>query len=148
MKATVKLLALTSLIMFWSCSRTDDNNVTPSGSNGTAGQVIGDWKVTSYFDSGKDETDNYSGYSFTFSANGALSASHTAGSFAGTWQIGNKSSDDDNSSSRFLITIAGNKQMEDLAHNWLIVSIDDTTIRLADDNPASMEEITFTKNNQ
>jgi hypothetical protein len=148
MKATVKLFALASLLMIWSCSKTDDNNVTPSGSTSKAEQVSGTWTVTSYLDSGKDETSDYSGYSFNFSVDGILAATSGSTAFSGDWHIGDNSSSDDNSSNRLVINIAGNKQMDKLAHTWVIVTLNTTTITLADDNPASMEEITFSRNNQ
>jgi len=145
MKTSIKLLALASLFMIVSCSKSTDETINPDSKTG---QVTGSFKVTSYLDSGKDETTDYSAYSFSFNSDGTFTASAGSAGFAGSWQLGNSGSDDDNSSNRLLITITGNKQMDDLSHNWLIVSLDNTTIHLVDDNPASMEEITFTRNNQ
>ena len=149
MKATTKLLLLTALLaLTWACSKTSDNNPDPNNSPDKVEQVNGTWYVSYYFDSGKDETHNYNGYSFTFELNGTLSSSSGSGSFSGTWRIGDHSSDDDNSSNRFIISIAGNKQMDDLADDWVIISITDNEISLKDDNPESMEELKFSRKNQ
>jgi hypothetical protein len=55
---------------------------------------------------------------------------------------------DDNSSNRLVITITGNKEMDHLEDDWVIISITDTQIQLKDDNPASMEELHFGRTNQ
>lgn len=125
-----------------SCSKSNDDNPT---NNNVIDQVTGDWVVTYYYDSGKNETSDYNGYSFIFATDGTLTAEHSTGTFTGTWRIGDSSSDDDNSSNRFVITITGNKRMDDLQDDWVIVKISDTEIHLQDDNPASAEEIRFGK---
>lgn len=148
MKASAQLLTLAFLLMLWSCSKSADDNIMPSASDNKTEQVAGEWIVTYYFDNNKDETNNYNGYSFTFTSNGTVTANSVSGSFTGSWRIGNSGSDDDNSSSRFVITISGNKQMDDLTDDWVIVSISDTEISLRDDNPANMEALKFSEKNQ
>ena len=148
MKTTLKLILLALTISFVSCSKSNDDNVNPNNSTSKVDQVTGDWTVTFYTDSGKDETSDFNGYTFVFGTDGTLTASSSAGTFTGTWWIGNKSGDDDNSSNRLNIVISGNKAMEDLSHNWVILSITNTSIQLQDDNPASMEEIHFGRTNQ
>jgi hypothetical protein len=143
MKTSIKLFVLALAISLASCSKSNDDN--PSDNNNVNDQVSGNWTVTYYYDSGKDETSDYSGYSFEFATDGTLTATHSTGTFAGTWRIGDSSSDDDSSSNRFVITITGNKRMDDLQDDWVIDSISDTEIRLRDDNPASAEELRFGK---
>ena len=143
MKTTVKLILLALAITTISCSKSNDDNSNPANPGGKVEQVSGDWTVTYYFDSGKDETSNYSGYSFVFSNDGTLTASSGSGTFTGTWWIGSKSSDDDNSSNRLNIMITGNKAMDDLVDDWLIVSLTSNEISLKDDNVTSGEELRF-----
>jgi hypothetical protein len=147
MKTSIKLFVLALAISLASCSKSNDDNPSNNNNNNSNinEQVSGNWTVTYYFDSGKDETSDYSGYSFEFATDGTLTAIHSTGNFAGTWRIGDSSSDDDSSSNRFVITITGNKRMDDLQDDWVIDSISDTEIRLRDDNPASAEELRFGK---
>lgn len=130
-----------------SCSKNNDNNVTPSSTNKVE-QVSGNWTVSYYLDSGKDETSDYSGYQFVFATDGSLTASGLPGTFTGTWWIGSKGSDDDQSSNRLNIMISGNKAMDHLQHDWVILKLSDAEIWLKDDNSSSMEEIHFVSTNQ
>lgn len=143
MKTSIKLFLLALTVSVASCSKSNDDNPSNNNSNPTNEQVSGDWKVTYYFDSGKDETHNYSGYTFSFNTGGQMQAINGSGTYNGTWHIGDRSSDDDSASNKFIINITGNKQMEDLQDDWLIEMITDTEIRLKDDNPASAEELRF-----
>jgi hypothetical protein len=148
MKTTMKLFLLAVSISLVSCSKSNDDNVNPNNSTSKVEQVSGSWTVTYYLDSGKDETSDYSGYQFSFGTDGILSATSLSGSYAGTWWIGSKSSDDDNSSNRLNIMISGNKAMDHLQHDWVILKLSGTEIWLKDDNSSSMEEIHFVRTNQ
>lgn len=128
-----------------SCSKSNDDNVVP---NPDPGQVTGDWYVSYYRDSGKDETSDFSGYSFTFGSNGAFTATTSVQTFTGNWYLGDRSGDDSPSSNKLVITVSGNKQMEDVTDDWLIIKITDNEIWLQDDNPESLEELHFTRKNQ
>ena len=148
MKTKLKILALVSLVSILACSRSSDDNPSPASGTERAEKVTGEWVVSYYLDSGKDETYHYNGYTFTFSADGMLQATNSSQDFSGAWRIGDSSSDDDSSSNRFVITITGNKQMEDLSDDWVILVIADNEISLKDDNPESMEELRFSRKNQ
>jgi hypothetical protein len=142
MKTTAKLFLLALTISLASCSKSNDVNPSSSSTDKTQ-QVTGNWTVTNYIDSGKNETSDYSGYSFAFNTGGVLEAISGSGTYTGTWRIGNSSSDDDSSSNRLVITITGNKEMDHLQDDWVIVSISDTKISLKDDNITSGEELHF-----
>jgi hypothetical protein len=144
----MKLILLAVTISLVSCSKSNDDNVNPNNSTSKVEQVSGSWTVTYYLDSGKDETSDYSGYQFAFGTDGVLSATSLSGSYTGTWWIGSKSSDDDNSSNRLNIMISGNKAMDHLQHDWVILKLSGTEIWLKDDNSSSMEEIHFVRTNQ
>ena len=140
MKTTAKLFLIALIINLVSCSKSNDSN--PSSTNKTD-QVSGNWTVTYYLDSGKDETSDFSGYTFAFNTGDALQALNGSGTFTGTWWIGDSSSNDDSFSNKLVIMISGNKAMNNLQHDWLIVKLTDTEIWLQDDNVSSNEEIHF-----
>jgi hypothetical protein len=116
-----------------------------SGSDSTAGQVVtsGTWKVTLFTDSGNDETSDFTGYTFTFTDGGTLTAVKSGVTKTGTWSV-------NNSSNKFNIDLGPkvdiNKPLGELTDDWKILSYTETVIRLTDDNPASNEFLTFTKN--
>lgn len=135
---TKKIFLALLCIAFLSCSRSNDE--TPS-----AGDVVteGNWRVTLFTDSGNNETSDFNGYSFSFNSNGSLVASSSSHNKSGTWNI-------DNSSNKFNINLGPkddtNKPFGELTDDWKIISITTSEIKLTDDNPASEEFLTFTKN--
>lgn len=135
---TKKIFLALLCIAFISCSRSNDE--TPS-----AGDVVteGNWRVTLFTDSGNNETSDFNGYSFSFNSNGSLVASSSSHNKSGTWNI-------DNSSNKFNINLGPkddiNKPLGELTDDWKIISITTSEIKLTDDNPASEEFLTFTKN--
>lgn len=144
MKTTTKLILIALTISLISCSKSNDDNPSSSGTNKTD-QVSGTWTISYYLDSGKDETSDYSGYTFAFNASDVLQASGSPGSFTGSWRIGSSSSNDDSSSNRLVISITGNKAMDNLQDDWLIIKLTDNEIWLRDDNVSSNEEIHFVR---
>jgi len=142
MKTTAKLFLLALTFSLASCSKSNDNN--PGTTNNTqTDQVSGNWTVIYYLDSGKDETSDYNGYTFDFKTGDVLQAANGLNTFTGSWRIGDRSSDDDNSSNKLVIMITGNKAMDDLQDDWLIVKLTGTEIWLKDDNLSSAEELRF-----
>jgi hypothetical protein len=142
MKTTVKLFLLVLTISLASCSKSNNDNPSSSSTNKTE-QVSGNWTVIYFFDSGKDESSDFSGYTFYFDSGDVLRAVSGSSTYTGTWRIGDSSSDDDSSSNRLVITISGNKEMDHLQHDWIIEKITDNEIRLKDDNLSSGEELRF-----
>lgn len=142
MKTTAKLFLLALTISLASCTKSSNDNPSSSNTNKTE-QVKGNWTVTYYFDSGKDETSDYSGYSFAFNSDGTLEAMTGSTTYTGNWRIGDSSSDDDSSSNKLVISITGNKAMDDLQDDWLIVKLTDNEIQLMDDNVNSAEQLHF-----
>ncbi len=103
----------------------------------------GSWRVTLYSDSGNDETTDFVGYTFTFNTNGILSAIKNGITVNGSWSVSS-------SSNKFNIDlgpkIASNLPLGELTDDWKIISTSATEIKLTDDNAASNEFLTFTKN--
>ncbi len=137
-KATLFFIVAALAFIFPSCTRDNGNEDQVTNTVTT-----GAWRVTLFTDSGNDETSDFNGYSFTFRTNGVLFVSSGAISQEGTWSF--------NSSSAKLIIDLGpktdaNKPLGELTDDWRITSYSDTEIQLADDNAASNEFLTFTRN--
>jgi len=137
------LIMLSLSLMSMTCSSsvddiTDDTSQEIEQIQDTA--TSGVWKITSYIDSGQDETNDFTGYEFIFESNGVLTASNGNNTLTGTWSItdsnSNSSSDDDDSSSdidfNIFFPVAHSHDFEDLNDDWEIVIYDDNTISLID----------------
>lgn len=115
------------------CHKSNDDNGTQVQNNLPGGK----WTVHYYWDKDKDESSNFSGYSFDFQSNGKLVATLPGGSaVSGTWTT---------SSTKLTITITGSDELDDLTDDWLIIEQTDTLIKLKDDNNTHLEELHFKK---
>jgi hypothetical protein len=130
-------IAVIAILLFASCTSTN--------SSSNAGQVAtsGSWRITLFTDSGNDETSDFSGYSFIFNTSGSVTAVKNGISQTGTWSV-------NTSSNKFNIDLGPkvdtNKPLGELTDDWKIISTSETVIQLEDDNSASNERVTFTKN--
>lgn len=117
-KIAFAAFSLLLLAAFVSCQKSDDNS---PGNNNNVTPTAGQWKVTYFFDK-KDETGNYTGYTFEFGAGGSLTASSGGQTWTGTWQTGI-----DDSADKFLIDFTGivPSALSDLEEDWRIISIED-----------------------
>jgi predicted small secreted protein len=126
------------LVAFASCN-------TQKGDISNTSQYVnsGNWKVSLFTDSGNNETSNYTGYTFTFSDNGTISAVSTGNSRTDTWSVSS-------SSNKFIIDLGAKNDpsnlLGELSNDWKILSSSATEIRLGDDNTTSNEFLTFSKN--
>ena len=103
----------------------------------------GAWRVTLFTDNGIDSTSGFSNYSFSFTNNGTVTAIKNAVTKSGTWSVSSRSG-------KFNIALGAkdntNLPLGELTDDWKILSSNATEIRLGDDNTASNEFLTFTKN--
>lgn len=110
----------------------------------------GTWRVTSYIDSGTDETNHFTGYSFTFGNGGVLTATNGSNTVTGTWSVVNDNTNDDSPSNDldFNIGFTAPANFADLTDDWDIVSYSDTTISLIDISGGNggTDTLVFTKN--
>ncbi|MGZ0016526.1 hypothetical protein [Yeosuana sp. AK3] len=131
------LLMLSFSLMSSTCSSDDDVN---SNNNSQTIQQIetliqsDQWLITNYVDSGQDETNNFSGYSFTFGADNSLTANNGTNTIVGTWSIIDSSSSDDDSNSSndidFNIFFLSPSNFNELSEDWEIVSRTNSKIEL------------------
>jgi hypothetical protein len=141
MKTKINLLVVTIIITLIVSSCKKDDNSTPSNNNNTTMASIitaGSWRVSYFHDGPDDHTSNFTGYSFTFSNNGTMTATNAGGTTNGTWSM-------DDSKNEFNITLSNADPLKDLSHGWTVISKTSTDIVLKDDNATHNEELHFTK---
>lgn len=137
------LLMLSFSLMSSTCSSSDDDGQDPNNNLAVIAEVTatvqtGTWRITNFVDSGSDETNDFTGYNFTFNTNGTLVADNGSTTVNGTWSITNDSSsssstDDDGNSSDdidFNIAFASPADFAELTEDWHIVSRTSTKIVL------------------
>ena len=132
MKTHILILSIVCLI-FASCSEDDNSN------NNTTQQQIeqlvqsNSFIITSFIDSGNDETGHFSCYSFQFNSDGTLTASNQSNTYSGTWSITDSNSNDDSTDDLdFNINFNLTNEFEELNDDWDIVSYTTNRIELID----------------
>ena len=129
------------LLMMMSCTSDDDNNNPNDNSQDIAAietaAESGTWRVSSYIDSGDNETNDFNGYTFTFSLDGTLTATNGITTYSGTWSVTNSSSSDDSSSDsdidfNIAFPVPEEHDFNDLNDDWDVVSYSNTTLSLRD----------------
>ena len=126
-----KVLFVFGLISFLSSCSKDGVYPTMTGKT---------WKVSLYLDDAKDETSKFAGYTFEFKTDGTFIANYTSSNpVNGTWKL-------TEANKELVITIAGNDKLDDISEDWEIISITDTSMKLADDGTIDDEILEFVKN--
>lgn len=118
-----------------SCSSDDDSN--PSTTNPSANDVIntvssGTWRITSYLDSGQDETADFAGYNFTFGASNVLTATNGTNNYSGIWSVTNDDDSADDLDFDILFSSPAPASFQDLSDDWDVVERASTKVRLRD----------------
>jgi hypothetical protein len=142
----LKLISILSLLLFVSigCSDDDDDtNQVSSPSQITSTVTDGSWIVTLYKEDDIVQTDNYSGYSFTFATDGALSASNGVTTQSGDWS----SYTDSGYTKLDLMFDALEGPFEEISEDWNVISRTDTKIELkhVSGGDGSIDYLTFEK---
>lgn len=138
---TIKNFNLATLFAFtilMSCSTSDDNSVNPANINQqqiiqiTTTAQTGTWRVVSYLEDGVDETDNFFGYTFTFSSNGTVSAETLNDAESGTWSLTNSSSSSSTIDFNLFFNVPDTHDFHDLNDDWDVVALDSNRMELED----------------
>lgn len=142
MKSSIITLSLISLLMATvGCSSDDEDTINDNNANAEAISNLmagGNWVITSYVDSGQDETQDYSGYEFIFAADGTLTADNGTTVVNGTWSVSDDDSSDDSDDYDstddvdFNIFFATPEIFNELTDDWDIVTRSSTRIELID----------------
>ena len=153
-----RILNITSVVIFslifMACSTDDDSNNSESNSSSTEQAAStaqsGTWSITYFFDSDKDETSNFSGYSFKFNEDGSLIATKGNTTVSGTWSVTNDSSSSSSSHDDFNIffNVPESSDFDDLIDDWDIISVTSNMIQLTDVSGGNggTDFLTFEKN--
>lgn len=135
-------LALTVVMLaFSSCSHSGSpvTPVTPAGISATTPGA--DWRITLFSETSENKTSHYAGYTFSFAANGTITATNSSAAISGTWR-----QYQDDGVTKFAISLASaDKDLQELNDDWVIVSKSDNFLSLKDDNSAKNELLQFSK---
>ena len=114
------------------CSKWQNNQqqITKISTDGT-------WIISSYIDSGNDETNDFSTFRLNFLTGGVLNGTDLLSSsstpYAGTWSITDSNSNDDSLDDLdFNMNFNVGNKLDDLSDDWDIISYTDTEIKLID----------------
>ena len=133
MKRAIYFMTAISIFAFAasSCSQEDDLMADLTQQAVEDNLETGSWQVTFFEDSGKDETNHFSGYNFTFADNGTLTADNGTNVVQGTWSISDSNSNDDSPDDLdFNIFFSASNDFEELNEDWDIISHTDMKIEL------------------
>lgn len=86
----------------------------------------GDWRITLYKDSGKDETYHFTGYVFAF-ANGTVTAVRDGNTVSGTYSTGV-----DDGKNKLYLNFGETEPFEELTDDWQIIEETSTKVSLRD----------------
>jgi hypothetical protein len=138
-----------------SCESNDDATTPQADVNASELQsaaLQGQWRITYYFDSEKEETSDYAGYVFTFGADGTVSAINGTTEVTGTWSVTDSSSSDDDSFDDssdvdFNLFFTSPADFEELSDDWDILQYNASRIELIDvsGGDGSTDYLTFQK---
>jgi hypothetical protein len=122
------ILGIFSLLLVLSCTK-DNISIAEVKSN----VQTGTWRITKFIDSGKDETNYFTGYNFTFNSSGVLNANNGTNNYNGTWSITDSNSNDDSRNDLdFNIYFNLTNNFLDLNDDWDFISQSSTKIELID----------------
>ena len=134
------LVGLITLSGLTSCDKVEDNS--DNGTIITQNEISGDWKISGFFDSGKDETYHFTGYLFSFE-NGIVKATSNTNSLSGTYVLQNNSS----GTTEWIINFGNVEPWDELTEDWKVIEKTTTLIRLehVSGGNGGTDLLTFTK---
>lgn len=128
MKNTIRnFIYLPVMILFLACSSSDDS---PSPGNSTEvsnALKSGNWRITYFWDTDKDETSNFAGYNFTFGEGGTLTANNGVNTYNGSWSTGT-----DDSQVKLNINFSAPAEFQDISDDWHVIEQTSAKIKLED----------------
>jgi hypothetical protein len=136
----MKNVLLMTLLVTGLVACDDNNNDTNPNVQAQISEVEsvakeGQWVVTYFWDTDKDETSDFTGYVFVFASNGTITATKGATTATGQWSVtsDDNSKDDDNDKLGdvdFNITFSTPASFEELSEDWEILSLTAAKIEL------------------
>ncbi len=137
------LFILLILVSFSSCKKDDNSSSSNTATVLNSTITQGGWRVTSYIDSGNNETSHYTGYAFTFQSGGVVTATKSGSTVNGTWSSGN-----DDSTLKLVLNFGTTDPFQELNDDWHVVQQTSTMIKLEDVSGGNggIDYLTFEKN--
>ena len=129
-------------VLFFSCKK-DDSNPSISTCNVTSTVSTGNWRITYYWDTDHDETNNFIGYSFVFNTNGTVTATKAANTITGTWTTRN-----DDNKIKLVLSFSSPADFIEISDDWHTIERTDSKIKLQDVSGGNggTDYLTFEKN--
>lgn len=143
---------LTLMLLLGSCDKEDhDDPVGPEDAEALRSTAqSGDWTITYYFDTDKEETSDFAGYVFTFTAQGVVTASNGTNGFTGSWSVSVDDSSDDSPDDDvdFNLFFSEPFLADELNDDWDVLEFSSTRIALRDvsGGDGDTDLLTFEKN--
>jgi hypothetical protein len=140
----INIFALALLISasFSSC-RKDDSSSDNNNTNTSTGAVAtsGTWRVTLFKEDDRDQTGHFSGYTFSFNPNGAVTAVSGGTTHTGTWSSGY-----DNSTRKLILNFS-TSPLSELNEDWHVISESGSRMELkhVSGGDGSVDYLTFQK---
>ena len=112
-----------ALFVVSSCKKDDNSTRTTTAVSTTVSS--GTWRITYYLERDVDHTADFSGYTFTFNSNGAVTAVKASNTVNGTWVAGN-----DDSRVKFILHFNAPDPFEEISEDWLVTERTNNKLRL------------------
>lgn len=106
--------------------------------------TAGIWRITYLWESGHNDTEDFTGYNFTFQTGGNLVATSGGTSETGSWTAVDNN---DNDNCNLTISFETQNFFGKLSHNWHVIERTDVKVRMVDDSDnGGPEYLTFEQN--
>ena len=128
MKLNMLLISIALGTFITGCSKSDDDPANSTGVTVAGVQnslQAGTWRITYFWDTDHDETNNFSGYHFTFFTTGSIMAMNTTEHIQGTWSVGT-----DDSKVKLNIAFTSPPNFAELTEDWQVIENTPTRVKL------------------
>ncbi len=146
-----KLLLFTSLInalLIFSCKKDSnpgsDNNNSITVANVNSALSTGNWRVSYYWDTDHEETNNYTGYIFSFvTVNGVIVSKPGFPTISGSWSL---RMDDNKIKLSLVFPQPTLIVLDEIGKEWHVIERTDIKIKLQDVSSGGTDLLTFERN--
>ena len=121
------------IIIFFVAAGCGDDGVTETDTKVQEVKNVvatGRWTITYFFDTDKEETDKFNGYTFDFGSGGTLNALNGPVTHSGSWSVTDDGDSDNYEHIDFNISFSAPEDFVELSEDWKIISISNSKIAL------------------
>lgn len=133
---TSKTILLAALFVLAACDEATDANQDSASAKimEVENRAINgqQWRITNFRQADINHTETFSGYIFEFDSNNLLTSTNGSENLSGTWSVKSNGNNDESEFDNvgFSIVFTNPTSFADLAGNWKIYTITDSTIEL------------------